>query len=99
MNYTEIGYKAHIRQKDMNQWDLNRSNFLWLGTELAEAAKNFYRRGGVLGTSGNFSALISMYPLQLAITAAGLDTGGLTTVHFVEIDGETNVMCGNRGSA
>jgi len=48
----------------------------------------------VLGTSGNFSAVISREPLRLAITSTGLDKGSLTPAQLLEIDEAANVMRG-----
>jgi methylthioribulose-1-phosphate dehydratase len=48
----------------------------------------------VLGTSGNFSAVVARDPLRLAITSTGLDKGGLTPAQFLEIDDAANVMRG-----
>lgn len=70
-------------------------NFTELATELAKTGRNFYLRGWVLGTSGNFSAVTSWQPLRLAISSTGLDKGGLTPAHFLEIDGGTNVIRGD----
>ncbi|HEY7184831.1 MAG TPA: class II aldolase/adducin family protein, partial [Blastocatellia bacterium] len=46
-----------------------------LAASLAEAAKGFYQRGWALGTSGNFSAVVSLEPLRLVITSSGVDKG------------------------
>ena len=62
---------------------------------LAEMGRGFYARGWVLGTSGNFSAVVARQPLRLAITATGLDKGGLTPAQFLEIDDNANVVRGN----
>jgi methylthioribulose-1-phosphate dehydratase len=62
---------------------------------LAEIGKGFYARGWVLGTSGNFSAVISSEPLRLAITSTGLDKGKLSAAQFLEMDEETNVIRGD----
>jgi methylthioribulose-1-phosphate dehydratase len=70
-------------------------NFTKLATELAETGKNFYSRGWVLGTSGNFSAVTSWQPLRLAISRTGLDKGSLTADQFLEIDGASNVISGD----
>lgn len=62
-------------------------NFESLAENLASAGREFYRRGWVLGTSGNFSALMSREPLRVCITASGNDKGALTAeTHFLEID-------------
>jgi methylthioribulose-1-phosphate dehydratase len=45
--------------------------------ELARAGKEFYRRGWVLGTSGNFSVLLARKPLRICITASGNEKGNL----------------------
>src|SRR5438094_8064683 len=62
--------------------------------DLVEIGKGFYARGWVLGTSGNFSAVISQEPLRLAITSTGLDKGRLTPAQFLEIDDTANVIRG-----
>src|SRR5271169_499371 len=61
---------------------------------LAEVGRGFHVRGWVLGTSGNFSAVISREPLRLAITSTGLDKGSLSSEHFLEIDEAANVVYG-----
>jgi methylthioribulose-1-phosphate dehydratase len=61
---------------------------------LAEIGRNFYQRGWVLGTSGNFSAVLSRNPLQLVITASGRDKGHLASEHILHIDANGNVIAG-----
>src|SRR2546425_8345063 len=61
---------------------------------LAEAGRDFYRRGWVLGTSGNFSVVASLEPLLLAITASGADKGALLPGDFLEIDANGEVIRG-----
>ncbi len=65
-----------------------------MAAELAECGRDFYARGWVLGTSGNFSAVISREPLRLAITSTGIDKNGLNPAQFLEIDGFANVVSG-----
>jgi methylthioribulose-1-phosphate dehydratase len=72
----------------------NSGNFSKTAASLAEIGRGFYARGWVLGTSGNFSAVISREPLRLAITSTGLDKGGLTAKQFLEIDEAANVVRG-----
>jgi len=55
-------------------------------TSLARVARSCYERGWVMGTSGNFSAVVSRAPLVLTITATGLDKGSLSPESFVRID-------------
>ncbi|MDQ2920550.1 MAG: methylthioribulose 1-phosphate dehydratase [Acidobacteriota bacterium] len=61
---------------------------------LAEAGRDFYRRGWVLGTSGNLSAVVSLKPLLLAITPSGADKGALSPGDFLEIDSNGEVTRG-----
>jgi methylthioribulose-1-phosphate dehydratase len=43
-----------------------------------QIGRDFYQRGWVLGTSGNFSTVISRQPLRLGITASSVSKGALT---------------------
>jgi len=63
--------------------------------DLVEIGKGFYARGWVLGTSGNFSAVISREPLRLAITSTGLDKASLAPQQFLEMDEAANVVRGD----
>jgi len=69
-------------------------HFFKIAQSLAETGKGFYSRGWALGTSGNFSAVISREPLRLAVTSTGLDKGKLTPDQFLEIDGTSSVVRG-----
>lgn len=73
---------------DSNEETLSKS------TLLAQIGQDFYRRGWVLGTSGNFSAVTSQNPLRLLITASGMHKGQLTAEQFVQIDETGKVMAG-----
>jgi methylthioribulose-1-phosphate dehydratase len=73
----------------------NSGSFSKAADTLAEIGRGFYTRGWVLGTSGNFSAVVSREPLRLAVTSTGLDKGGLTPKQFLEIDEKANVMHGD----
>jgi methylthioribulose-1-phosphate dehydratase len=64
-------------------------------SQLAEIARQCYARGWVLGTSGNFSAVVSRAPLRLAITTSGVDKGTLTAGEIVEIDEQGKVVAGS----
>lgn len=69
-------------------------NFAKLARELAAIGRGFYSRGWVLGTSGNFSAVVSRDPLRLAITSTGLDKGNLTPARFLEMDADSKIIRG-----
>ncbi len=53
---------------------------------LAEAGRRFYGRGWVLGTSGNFSAVVSRRPLRLLMTPSGAHKGTLSGEEFLLVD-------------
>lgn len=71
------------------------SGFAALASELAAIGRGFYARGWVLGTSGNFSAVILREPMRLAITSTGLDKGSLDTSSFIEMDENARVVRGS----
>ena len=62
-----------------------------IARRLAAAGRRFDARGWVLGTSGNFSAVITRDPLRLAITASGAWKGDLTAAEILEMDADLNV--------
>ena len=62
--------------------------------QLAHIGQDFYGRGWVLGTSGNFSAVVNQTPLRLLITASGMHKGQLTMEQFVQIDEQSKVIAG-----
>jgi len=66
-----------------------------LATQLAEIGRQFYGRGWVMGTSGNFSAVLSRNPLRLAITSTGVDKGDLSPGDILEIDQHGAVLTGS----
>jgi methylthioribulose-1-phosphate dehydratase len=72
-------------------------SFAKLAKDLAEIGRGFYSRGWVLGTSGNFSAVVSREPLRLAITSTGLDKGDLSPAQFLEMDADLKIIRGKGG--
>jgi methylthioribulose-1-phosphate dehydratase len=70
------------------------ARFSELAPMITELGRSFYRRGWVLGTSGNFSAVMSLEPLRLAITASGVDKGALTINQILQVDGKGSVIGG-----
>src|SRR4030095_4577030 len=63
--------------------------------DLAEAGREFYRRGWVLGTSGNFSKLLAPDPMRIRITASGLEKGQLDGTSFLELDEQAEIVHGS----
>jgi methylthioribulose-1-phosphate dehydratase len=57
-------------------------------SDLVSISRSFYARGWALGTSGNFSAVLSRDPLRLAITPSGADKGELNAERILTIGEE-----------
>src|SRR5438093_13635461 len=53
---------------------------------LCAVGRDFYQRGWVLATSGNFSAVVTSDPWQLLITASGKHKGRLHADDFLLLD-------------
>lgn len=70
------------------------SPLLNLTALLKEVGWHFYNRQWVMGTSGNFSAVVNEDPLRLVITSSGADKGALTAEHFVEVDERGRIISG-----
>jgi methylthioribulose-1-phosphate dehydratase len=70
-------------------------SFAELAAQLAEIGRQCYTRGWALGTSGNFSAVVTRDPLHLAITTSGVDKGTLSAGEIVEIDEHGKVVAGS----
>lgn len=64
----------------------SQHGFAALAASLAELGRSAHARGWALGTSGNFSGVLSRQPLRLAITPSGVDKGQLTAGHILRID-------------
>ena len=71
---------------------MRRRSFGALARDLAAVGRRFHARGWVLGTSGNFSAVVSERPLRLAITASALDKGTLRAGQVLEVDERGDVV-------
>jgi methylthioribulose-1-phosphate dehydratase len=61
---------------------------------LVDVGRRFDARGWVMGTSGNFSVVVSAEPLRLAMTPSGAFKGELTAGGIVEVDGAGTVVGG-----
>ena len=84
--------QKHARNKPPKQGAAAR--FRGLAEALAATGREFYARGWVQGTSGNFSAVVSREPLRLAVTSTGLDKSTLAVGQFLEIDAAGKVHRG-----
>src|SRR5438876_10218383 len=94
MKKTKTPNKRSRNPRAIGLMSPNGTRFAEVAACLAETGRGFHSRGWVLGTSGNFSAVISRKPLRLAITSTGLDKAGLTAKQFLEIDETANVVRG-----
>jgi methylthioribulose-1-phosphate dehydratase len=68
-----------------------------LERQLRDIGRSFHARGWALGTSGNFSAVVSRHPLRLAITASGIAKDRLELDDILECDEEGAVVGRRRG--
>ena len=86
----------HTEEIEVEMSDLSDLKLLSAtAEELAEIGRGFYARGWVLGTSGNFSAVVSREPLRLAITSSSVDKGKLGAEQILQIDGDARVLSGD----
>jgi methylthioribulose-1-phosphate dehydratase len=76
---------------------MRSEGFHLVSARLVELGHRFDSRGWVLGTSGNFSGVLSREPLRLAITASGASKGNLTPDQILEIDADGAVMDARSG--
>src|SRR3954453_9013270 len=79
----------------LGSWISLSMTFAAMADALAESGRQCYARGWVLGTRGNFSAVVARDPLRLAITTIGVDKGGLSAENVVEIDEAGTVVRGS----
>jgi methylthioribulose-1-phosphate dehydratase len=59
-----------------------------IARKLGEIGQDFYTRGWVLGTSGNFSAVLSRTPLRLAMTASSVSKGAIRPADVLTVDAD-----------
>jgi methylthioribulose-1-phosphate dehydratase len=67
-------------------------SFSQIASSLASIARGFYRRGWLLGTSGNLSAVVNREPLRLAMSPSGVDKGELRARQILMIDENARVI-------
>ncbi len=66
--------------------------FSQAASQLSAISRRFYARDWVLGTSGNFSAVLSHKPLRLAITASSLPKGELRSSDILQCGADARVI-------
>jgi methylthioribulose-1-phosphate dehydratase len=72
-------------------------SFAAIAARLAAVGPRFYARGWALGTSGNFSAVVSRDPFRLAITASAIHKRELLPSHILLCDEQGTVVDPTRG--
>jgi methylthioribulose-1-phosphate dehydratase len=75
-----------------------RDQFAEVRSQLAGIGRRFYTRGWALGTSGNFSAVVSRQPLKLAITASSVPKGRLSAADILTCGEDGEVLAAKRSS-
>jgi methylthioribulose-1-phosphate dehydratase len=65
---------------------MTTQSFPKVAQDLIDVGKRFDARGWVLGTSGNFSSVVALDPLKIAITPSAAFKGHLRADEIVEID-------------
>ncbi len=69
-----------------------RMQFSNIANHLSQVGREFWQRGWALGTSGNFSAVVTRDPLTLAITSTGINKSSLRVEKFVRVDEQGNSL-------
>lgn len=72
-----------------------RNELTRVSQQMVEIGRDFHHRGWVLGTSGNFSAVVGRNPLRLAVTRSGVDKSSLTPAQVLEVGAEGQVLAGD----
>ena len=67
-------------------------------TTLCDIGRRCYARGWAVGTSGNFSAVLSRDPFELAITASGVAKGTLQPQHILHCNDQGHSICDAPGT-
>ncbi len=69
--------------------------------DLCDIGRRFYAQGWSVGTSSNYSIVTGREPLELLVTASGMDKGMLTPADFVRVNsqGDPIVATPSRSSA
>jgi methylthioribulose-1-phosphate dehydratase len=74
---------------------MTAERFVETAGQIAAIGRRFYAHGWALGTSGNFSAVVSRSPLHLAITASAVNKRELLPEHILQCD-EHGAVVGDR---
>jgi len=94
MASTGISSKAQKENQSNLPMQLN-SEAISASATLAGMGRIFYEKNWVLGTSGNFSIVISRDPFILLITASGAHKGELSSGDFLCLTSDSSVIAGS----
>lgn len=73
---------------------ISTGRFASAAQHLCEIGREFYQRGWAPGTGGNYSIVLTHRPLQLAITASGMEKGKMNPSHVLLVDEAGEVLEG-----
>jgi methylthioribulose-1-phosphate dehydratase len=91
-----IGSSQKLEKKDQSNLVLDLSSEITSASAaLAGIGGIFYEKNWVLGTSGNFSTVISRHPFILLITASGAHKGMLSEEDFLCLNADNRVISGS----
>src|ERR1041385_3705635 len=71
--------------------------FMEMAGALAEVARGVYARGWLLGTSGDFGAVVQRGPLRMAMSPSGVDKGELRPEQLLTIDQNARIVSQHEG--
>jgi methylthioribulose-1-phosphate dehydratase len=90
------GISSKAQKKDQNNLPAQlNSEVISASATLAGIGRIFYEKNWVLGTSGNFSSVISRDPFILLITASGAHKGELSSGDFLCLNADNCVIAGS----
>jgi methylthioribulose-1-phosphate dehydratase len=91
-----IDSSPELEKKDQSNLALHaNSEVVYASAALARIGRIFYEKNWVLGTSGNFSTVISRDPYILLITTSGVHKGELSGKDFLCLNADGCVISGS----
>jgi methylthioribulose-1-phosphate dehydratase len=91
-----IGSSPELEKKDQSNFALHaNSEVVSASAALAHIGRIFYEKNWVLGTSGNFSTVITRDPYVLLITRSGVHKGELSGKDFLCLNADSCVISGS----
>src|SRR5713226_5073441 len=92
-----IGSVARLQHDGVTSSRSMRITISGVARSFGEIGRDFYSRGWVLGSSGNFSAVLSRKPLRLAITTSGVSKGAIGPGDILQVGADGAVVGKGKG--